>query len=101
MQKTNLNKRIVVLGHIALDGNKHQSKQVVSMGGYCQHSTPGSTKIHLKQLENIGKKIVIVGDLRVGGERGRIIHRKGVATSLSATEYKDPQKVIKRWKRKS
>ena len=46
------------------------------------------------------KRIIIVGDLEVGGERGRVVSGGGNATAITATEYKDPQKVLKRWKRR-
>jgi hypothetical protein len=46
------------------------------------------------------KKIIILCDLGVGGERGRVLDRKGIATSVTATEYKDPLKTIKKWERK-
>jgi hypothetical protein len=46
------------------------------------------------------KKIIILCDLKVGGERGRVLFRGGQATTISATEYKDPMKVIKVWKKK-
>jgi len=39
-------------------------------------------------------------DLGVGGERGRVLFGGGIATAVTATEYKDPQKVIKKWIRK-
>ena len=41
------------------------------------------------------KKIIILCDLGVGGERGRVVSGGGTATSITATEYKDPQKVVK------
>ena len=47
------------------------------------------------------EKTRVIGDLEVGGQRGRIFFRGGCIGSISATEYKDPQKVIKRWKKES
>lgn len=41
------------------------------------------------------KKIIVLCDLGVGGERGRVLYGGGIATSVTATEYKDPLKVIK------
>ena len=38
----------------------------------------------------------VVCDLGVGGQRGRVT-MGGSATAISATEYKDPQKTIKRF----
>ena len=46
------------------------------------------------------KKLLIVGDIEVGGERGRVFSQKSPASSMTATDYKDPQKAMKRWKRK-
>lgn len=45
----------------------------------------------------MGKKIIILCDLGVGGERGRVVSGGGTATAITATEYKDPQKVLKRY----
>ena len=45
------------------------------------------------------KRLFIIADLGVGGERGRIFKGFSIGT-ISATEYKDPEKVIKKWKRK-
>lgn len=39
-------------------------------------------------------KIQIVGDLGVGGERGVVYSPKGIAPCLSATQYKDANKII-------
>ena len=47
------------------------------------------------------KKIIILCDLGVGGERGRVVGCGGPATAITATEYKDPQKVLKKCKKKS
>lgn len=41
-------------------------------------------------------EIRVVGDLEVGGERGRVIFPTGVASSITATDYKDPQKTVKK-----
>lgn len=37
---------------------------------------------------------VIVGDLGVGGERGIVYSPKGIAPCESATQYKDPTKIL-------
>ena len=42
------------------------------------------------------RKINIVGDLEVGGERGRVIYPDGLASAITATEWKDPQKTVKK-----
>lgn len=51
-------------------------------------------------MEKKKRQLLIVGDLGVGGERGRVIMNRGGLPTISATEYKDPIKVVKRWKRK-
>ena len=51
----------------------------------------------LKRPRIVEKKNKILCDLGVGGERGRVMSRKYCATAITATEYKDPQKVIKRF----
>ena len=47
------------------------------------------------------KKIRVMCDLGVGGERGRVFNYKCLVGALSSTDYKDPPKVIKKWKRKA
>ena len=39
-------------------------------------------------------RIKILTDLEVGGQRGRVLSPDGIATTLSATDYKDPPKVL-------
>lgn len=39
-------------------------------------------------------RIKILADLEVGGQRGRVLSPDGIATTLSATDYKDPPKVL-------
>ena len=41
------------------------------------------------------KKLKILCDLGVGGERGRVFCRKHIIGALSSTDYKDPPKAIK------
>ena len=41
------------------------------------------------------KEIIILCSLEVGGERRRVFDPKGISGSLSATDYKDPPKIIK------
>ena len=41
-------------------------------------------------------KVIVVGDLEVGGERGRVIFPTSIASSLTSTDYKDPQKTVKK-----
>ena len=45
------------------------------------------------------KKIIVLCDLGVGGERGRVMFGGGIATAVTGTEYKDPQKVVKNVKK--
>lgn len=40
------------------------------------------------------KKIITVGNLGVGGERGIVINPQGLAPSESATQFKDPIKIF-------
>ena len=42
------------------------------------------------------KKIKIIGDIEVGGERGRVMDRGGQSVSMTSTDYKDPAKVVKK-----
>ena len=46
----------------------------------------------------MGKKIKIIGDIEVGGERGRVMDLGGAAVSMTSTDYKDPAKVVKKYK---
>lgn len=39
-------------------------------------------------------KIIIVCDMGVGGQRGRVFDIGGVIGALSATDYKDPPKIL-------
>jgi hypothetical protein len=40
------------------------------------------------------------GHLGTGGQRGRVFDRGGCSATILGTEYKEPQKVIKKWIRK-
>ena len=42
------------------------------------------------------KKIVILCELGVGGEKGRVIGGGGIMPTITATCYKDPLKVVKK-----
>lgn len=46
---------------------------------------------------NSNKRIIVLCDLGVGGERGRVFAPRSNAPAVTATEYKDPMKVIRRW----
>lgn len=39
-------------------------------------------------------KLIIVGHLGVGGQRGYVFRPDGVCPCLSATQYKDPTKIV-------
>ena len=45
----------------------------------------------------ISKKIDVVGKFPTGGQRGRIYNSKGIIGTLSATDYKDPSKIIEHY----
>lgn len=45
------------------------------------------------------KRIIVMCDLEVGGESGRVLFGGGIASAVTATEYKDPMKVIKRYEK--
>lgn len=46
------------------------------------------------------KKIKVMFALDSGGQKGRVFDRSKVIGTISATDYKDPPKVIKRWIRR-
>ena len=54
-------------------------------------------EVTYRQRTTIGNEKMerILGHTGTGGERGRIMNPKSFANSLSATDYKDPQKTIK------
>ena len=39
-------------------------------------------------------EIIIMCDLEVGGQRGRVFNPDGIIGTLSATDYKDPPKAL-------
>ncbi len=39
-------------------------------------------------------RIKVLADLEVGGQRGRVLSPNGIAVTLSATDYKDPPKIV-------
>lgn len=50
------------------------------------------------------KRIIIVGSLKPEKEvqdRVRVLNRGGICQGLRATDYKDPPKFVKLWKRKT
>ena len=48
--------------------------------------------------KNLNRGLIVLCDLGVGGERGRVFGKNGIMPSVTATEWKDPMKVIKKWK---
>lgn len=44
------------------------------------------------------KKIKIIGDIEVGGERGRVMDRGGLSVSMTSTDYKDAPKAVKKYR---
>ena len=50
--------------------------------------------------ENSNKRLIVLCDLGVGGERGRVMSRGGTSTAMTGTEYKDPMKVVKKMDKK-
>ena len=44
------------------------------------------------------QKLLMLGDLEVGGERGYVFDKNGLCPSESATQHKDPIKVME-WKK--
>lgn len=44
-------------------------------------------------------RLEVIGDLGVGGERGRVFKGNGIIGALSATDYKDPPKTLRTWTR--
>lgn len=77
--------------------SSHQWGVVVNRGGQFSDSSGYKPQDTYNRFKTVQKKIIVRCDLGVGGERGRVI--KGVSTSITATEHKDPLKVIKKWKR--
>jgi len=39
-------------------------------------------------------EIIVLTDLGVGGQRGRVFDTHGIIGALSATDYKDPPKIL-------
>lgn len=47
--------------------------------------------------KEISNRIIVLCDLGVGGERGRVFAPQSNAPAVTATEWKDPMKVVKKW----
>lgn len=67
--------------------NNPQTGRIYSPEGIC----PTLTTMQGGGLE---PKIIQEGHLGVGGERGRVFSADGISSCLSATDYKDPVKVV-------
>lgn len=55
-------------------------------------------------IEEYGRKIKEIKalcDLEVGGQKGIVYYPFGICSALTATQYKDPHKVLLKKKRKS
>lgn len=101
LKRTNvkkMEKRIIRIGEVTKGS---QAGIVYDRGGYCTDSLRLHTRVCdrlcASEIQTVEKKNKILCDLGVGGERGRVMSRKYCATAITATEYKDPQKVIKRF----
>ena len=77
--------------------SSHQWGIVADRGGYYSDNSGYKPQDTDNRFKTVQKKIIIKCDLGVGGERGRVVSR--ISTSVTATEHKDPIKVIKKWKR--
>lgn len=76
------------IGQISVEGS--QAGTVYSTGGWHQQSA----QEHMATQSDISSQCIVLCDLGVGGQRGRVFSMNGVIGSLSATDYKDPPKVM-------
>ena len=92
-----MEKKIVILGNASSpksEGGQRLAENIVS-----EPYVPEYTDMPWDIPSGRNKKLMVIGDLEVGGERGRVFHNLGAIGTISATEYKDPEKIVKRWKR--
>ena len=61
---------------------------------HCNTSGDKAQVVLTDKAELTDPKIIVAGNTKSGGERSRIIDPRGVATSLTATDYKQPQQII-------
>ena len=76
------------IGQISVEGS--QACTVYSVGGRHQQSA----QAHTDTQSDISSQCIVLCDLGVGGQRGRVFSMKGTVAALSATDYKDPPKVL-------
>ena len=53
-----------------------------------------NTKQLMGMSGNMRDEIIVLCDLEVGGQRGRVFSPDGIIGALSATDYKDPPKAL-------
>ena len=96
-------KRVIELGFIERGTGQHESNTVYDSQGLspCQSATQhkNPTKVIIKNKSRItksadSKKLKLLGNLGVGGERGDVFSINSVCPSQSATQYKDAIKVL-------
>ena len=94
-----MQQRNIPLKDIRVKGtiSSHQWGIVADRGGYYSDNSGYKPQDTDNRFKTVQKKIIVKCDLGVGGERGRVVSR--ISTSVTATEHKDPIKVIKKWKK--
>jgi len=86
-QKINDSTDSVILGRLIPKSNKiHQNQEVLSICG---------VGITLKSTDYKNPpKILVLCDMEVGGQRGRVFSNQGIIGALSATDWKDAPKCV-------
>lgn len=97
-------KRIIELGFIERGTGQHESNTVYDSQGLspCQSATQhkNPTKVIIQKNKcritksADSKKLKLLGNLGVGGERGDVFSTNGICPSQSATQYKDAIKIL-------
>lgn len=64
-------------------------------GGCCVTLKAGNAKVKVIRRYEQNNSDVSFGS---GGQRGRVMNRHGILPAISATDYKDPQKTIRKVK---
>lgn len=85
--------KIIQLGFIDKGTGKHESNIVYSGGGYKSYDN-GKFRSETTAHDGCGKRLINVGNLGVGGERGDVFLPTGICPCQSATQYKDAIKVV-------
>ena len=83
----------IVIGSLDPIREWQDSQRVFDVKGLCPTLRARDYKGAVKIME-IKPKMIILGDLGVGGERGIVYSTKGIAGALSATQYKDATKIM-------